>query len=67
MVINNQRNNIPYGNEDQIAENAANKPIIKTTKTHQSTHQSGRLCQPLKKAVELQTMKKIYSRKPKAI
>jgi hypothetical protein len=48
-VISYRRNDVPHGNEDQIAENAENEPI--NDRGTPGICQSGRLCQPSKKAV----------------
>jgi hypothetical protein len=64
-VINYQRNNVLHGNEDQIAENAENKPM--NDKGTPGIHQSGRLRQLSKKAVKSKDMELFYGRKPRAV
>jgi hypothetical protein len=66
-VINYWRNNVPHGNKDQITKNAGNKPMNNRGTPGTTTHQSGRLYQPSKKAVKSKDTELFYGRKPKTI
>jgi hypothetical protein len=63
-VINNQRNDVPHGNEDQIAENTDEPMNYRGTP---GICQSGRLRQPSKKAVKSKDTELFYGRKPRAV